>query len=767
MRFPLKTLGLLLASLVLASCGGGGGDGGGGTSPPANGTITLTATRTTLPLNTNNVLPYPGSPFMAEVQFTYRNAAGTITALTSDATFTTSSPSTVSLSPPDDPSTPNINEMVTRVVSFPATTNNGSYVFFATSYDVAGTATITASATDPNTGRTVTRTLAITVAGATPLPANVQVAPNPTNVYVPGAGGQTSSIVSVQVRDGANQPVPNPGAVDNVRLEIVGNAGNAILSATSASGPVTGTSVTTQSINGIASASFQAGSTQGPIQVRATADRADNNVSNGIADPLSATTTIVVSDGKLFSLTLASPIINALRVNRVSDGVEPPEDLEPPGEDGIPPDPDATYSLTVSALAKDRQGNPVIPGTVIRFGVVDEPFNVAGDRFSISGTDGDAQEGGTLFTSVSGHFVSGGGGAGPGDVLVVFGKDVQGNEDLESALTVATVNSETSLRTASNFNLNNTTGATVNYGPVLPYLVARAQHGNITATGVTNDIGRASATLNYTISTLGYLNAIWAQGESVDSVTGGAKRVTDAEIGSYPGLAPATLVASPSPILGNTTQQVVVCLTDAMLAPIQRARIGFAFQLPQGTGRVDGVTGSGVLGSSTGANGCATATVVTSGLGASLADTPSGVLHFFFGGAGASVDIIVNLATLQASPTFIQVGYAPVSRTITLTARDTAGNTVSGVQVSGTCTVSGAGTGFAPSIAPPTFTGVTGASGTTQHTVTAQQFAPQTQPDPPVPTATGTCVYTTPQGLSATVRFGAAGGGCDFSPGCE
>ena len=68
MRFPFKTLGLLVASLALSSCGGGGGDGGGATSPPANGTITLTATRTNLPLNPGNVLPYPGSPFMSEVQ---------------------------------------------------------------------------------------------------------------------------------------------------------------------------------------------------------------------------------------------------------------------------------------------------------------------------------------------------------------------------------------------------------------------------------------------------------------------------------------------------------------------------------------------------------------------------------------------------------------------------------------------------------------------------------------------------------------------------
>ena len=157
-----------------------------------------------------------------------------------------------------------------------------------------------------------------------------------------------------------------------------------------------------------------------------------------------------------------------------------------------------------------------------------------------------------------------------------------------------------------------------------------------------------------------------------------------------------------------------------MLAPIQRARIGFSFQLPQGTGRVDGVAGSGLLGSSTGANGCAVATVVTSGLGASTDDAPSGVLRFFFGGAGDEVDIIVNLATLQASPSFIQVGADPVTRTITLTARDTAGNAVSGVQISGTCTVSGSGGGGGgggggATIVPSSYTGVTSASGTAQH----------------------------------------------------
>ena len=762
MKFPLKTLGLLIASMTLASCGGGGGNGG-AVSPPQAGTITLTTLRTTLPLNPNNVAPYPGSPYMAEVAFTYRNNAGAITALTSDATFTTSSAGIVSLSPPDDPSTTDINEMATRMVSFHDKTNNGSYGFFVTSYDVAGTATVTASATDPTTNRTVSQTLTFTVAGATPLPAGIDIEPSPASVYIPGSGGSTNSVIRVQVRDGANQPVPNPGAVDNVRFEIVGSPGGAILSATSAAGPATGTTVSTQTINGIAAVSFQAGSTQGPIQIRATVDRSDNNVTNGIGDALSATTTVVVSDGKLFSLTLASPIINALRVNRVSDGVIPPADVDPPGDDGIPTDPDATYSLTISALAKDRQGNPVVPGTVIRFGVIDEPFDVTTDSFSMSGTDGDAQEGGTLFTSLSGKFVTGGGGAGPGDVLAVFGKEVQGNTDLESALTVQRINSQTSLNTASNFNLNNTTGSSVNYGPVLPYVVARAEHGNITATGVTNDIGRASANLNYTMSTIGFLNVIWAQGESVDTVTGGAKRVSDVEIGSYPGLAPGTIVASPSPIIGNRTEQVQVCLYDAMLAPIQRARIGFSFQLPQGTGSVDGVTGSGTLGSSTGPNGCAVAHVVTSGLTASTETAASGTLTFSLGGLTTSVDIIVNLATLQVSPSSIIVPEAGLTRTITITARDTGGSAISGVAITGTCSASG---GAGATIAPAAFTGVTGPTGSTTHTVTASGFVVPGSAIPPVAplSGSGICTYSTVQGLSASVIFNGVIDCGGFSP---
>jgi hypothetical protein len=141
---------------------------------------------------------------MAEVSFTFRNSSGQISALTQDATFTTSSPSTVSLSPPDDPSTTNVNELATRVVSFPATTNNGSYVFFATSYDVAGSATVTASAVDPATGLTVTKTLVFTVQGTPLLGTGYRT--HPAGVTSRALGTPQQS----RYRYDANQPVPDP-----------------------------------------------------------------------------------------------------------------------------------------------------------------------------------------------------------------------------------------------------------------------------------------------------------------------------------------------------------------------------------------------------------------------------------------------------------------------------------------------------------------------------------------------------------------------------
>ena len=417
---------------------------------------------------------------------------------------------------------------------------------FVTSYDVAGTATLTAAATDPATGQTVSRTLNFTVAGAPPLPASLVVTPSPSTIYITGvAGGVTSSIISAQVFDGAEQPVPDPGAADNVRFEIVGDAGGGRLSGNSG----TGSSITAHTVAGIATVAFQSGTVlpPGPVQIRATVDRADNNVSNGIGDPVSATTSVAVSDGKIQDLTLTSPDLDAINANLVFAGVN------------------AGWSRWNLQLHDQRtrrrpRRSPPVAGTTIQFGLIDAPSTgfpgLGGGNFQIAGNDGNPQEGGTTFTAPGGHFTTGGGGAGPGDTVLVFGHLVDGNEDLENVRTVQSVNSATSITVTSAFNRNDTTGVSVNYGNVLPYVVGRANEANITASASTNAFGVATTTLNYPVSRLGKQVIVWAQANIPTS--GPIKTRADIQPLRLPGIAPLRISVSPSPIRGNTTTSVTV-----------------------------------------------------------------------------------------------------------------------------------------------------------------------------------------------------------------
>lgn len=736
MKFFGKTLGLLLASLALASCGGGGGDGHGAFTPPQSGKITLTATTTTLPTNTGNFLPSNHGPNQAEVTITLRNADGTLL-VGHDVQVSISPVQVAAISVLDD-GTAHIDDLWG---TYPIKGTNGVATAWVNAGTVAGTAVLTASAIDPTTNRTMSATLTFTVVtGVGSAPASVSLTASPAGVYLPSSGGGSTSSIGAIVLDGGGQLIADPASgnsgVDNIQFDIIGNAGDARLSSSSVTGSVSGTSVLSHTVHGAATASFQAGEAtpQGPVQIRATVDRSDNNVSNGIQDPVSSTISVVVSDGKLYSVELTSPLFAAnlpgIAINTVSG------DVSATGVGQIPADPDATLSLVVSALGTDRQGNPVIPGTAIRFGAVDEPVGAPGtaqdNKFLLSGTDGNPQEGGSGFSAPSGHFTTAGGGAGPGDALIVFGKAVQGNADLESAVTVQHVNSATSLTVAPNFNLNDTTGVSVDSGPVLPYLIGRAEHGNITAAATTNAIGVAHATLNYTVNTVGDAVAIWAQGDGVDRVTNGARRVTDAGTLVYPGVAPASIVAFPNPILGDKTQLVTVCVEDALGIPLRGVQVGFAMTLAGGTGTVDGTAGSGVLAHLTGTDGCAVATVVTNGLPVSAADGNSG--QIVFTGAGATsdpIDIVVQLSALQALPSAVNVNCAGTETDqIVIVALGADGSPLPGVTINATCSA----TSGTLSAAPPS--GVTGSDGSTAFAVTSSGFLGGTTP------GSGQCVFT-------------------------
>ncbi len=659
--------------------------------PPSDPRLRLSAATLTLPPNVFGVSPFIGSPFMSEVVITWRRLNGdlvTTVPIDPPRSLVTS----VSVNPVnpsggfttlDVGSTADVDEFLVRLGQDTVNMIAGLGTIFVHSGNVPHQFTVTVTALDPDTDETIEASLVFNVASTTlPLPSTITLTRTGLAVYATGAGGNSTEQLIANVRDGSNLFVPDPRVGNtrwnNVRFEIVGGAqGGERLRGISASGAqVTGSSISAATAQGIAQVAYESGTRQGSIRIRAIADRADNNVDNGITEPVEAFTDITVSDGKLFDLDITSPALDSLIVNGTADEAFP---------SGV--DPDGTYSLTVAAIATDRLGNPVLPGTEIRFGKIDHPLER--NAFIIADDDGDPQEGGTGFTDIDGAFTTLGAGVGPGDTVVVFGEDVPGNRDLEGARTVQSVNSPASITVNRRWNFNDDTGVSVNSGPILPYVIGRSVDGNITAVSFTDVNGVARTTLNYPVSKLGKLAAVYAQGNG-DIVNSLPELVTDAEFFRFAGVAPGTLTASPSAIPGNRTVSIDVCYFDDLENPISGSFINFAFSgLSGGTGTVDGVSLSGTIAQPTGPDGCVTVSARTTGMVPPAGGGGTPLLTFSVGTATAEVDIVTGSVLLSAAPvSFTGDG----GRQVLLTLTDADGNPVQGVIISGMCTVSGAGT---------------------------------------------------------------------------
>ncbi|MDE1960980.1 MAG: hypothetical protein KGH80_05225 [Xanthomonadaceae bacterium] len=683
--------------------------------------LQLSPTAVSLPLNPfaaqAETFPFPsnylGSPWISEVTVTWRHSNGQLVAGTTKVNVSIDPVSIASFSTLDDPTTPwtgqtanpptvTGNEFLTLLGSGPINVTGGNGVIFVHANDTPGTAVLSVVAIDPDSGQTISSQLPITIAGASSnLPASI-TASSDGGAYVSGSSGPQSAQVRAAVTDGSNAFVPDPSGFDNVEFTITGPSGtDATLSGINAAGQSISkaTTVDTVTHNGIATITVNAGNVQGPVQIKATADRGDGNVDNGIQDPVSSTATVLISDGKLYSLTLQLPNGDAIANSATSSGA-----VETPTGSG-------NYALTISAKGVDRQGQSVLPGTVIGFGAIDSPQSPIASAspsgwFQLSGSKGDPQEGGNLFTALDGKFTTAGGGAGPGDTLLVIGKASEGappgNDDLESSSKIVTVNSATSLNVATVFNRNDTTGVSVNAGPVLPYIIGRGEFGSVvspanTDAGSTSLTGVATTTLNYPATAIGKAVAIWAQGTGTDAIA----NITDvvADIGTlvYPGLATgAVMTASPDPLLGNTTESVTVCYYDGNNHPIPNFDVSFAFNFGGvGSGTADGISTSGKFAHLTGANGCVTVPVVTASLKPTTSSTGGPTITFSAGplntvstGGGSPVSVtvpfVVNAAQLQVScPAAVAGNY-----TVGLTMLDSSGAGMPGQTITGTCTPS-------------------------------------------------------------------------------
>jgi hypothetical protein len=746
-----------------------------------NPSLKISPSSVTLPQNLVGVGPYFGSPYMAELKVEWR---GLITGQLLNGTISvaTSPVGSIAFSMLDDPTTPwtgetktpqtaEGNEFLTELGSGPVKVTAGIATIFVHAGASTGPATLTITALDPETNRTISSQLNVTVVtppGAN-LPTALTLSQTAGGVYVKDSNGPQSKLITATVTNIYGTPaIPNPG-VDNIRFDIVGPSGSdAQLFGLSTGGwPQIGSSVLTATGAGGASVYLFAGHTQGPVQIRATVDAFDGDAGNGVTVPITATTTVVVSDGRLYSLTITSPMVNAIAVNGITSSTSTSG-----GSGGTTPtNPDATYSLTVSAIATDRQGNPVLPGTEIRFGLIDTPqaadftstCNGLG-AFQICGTLGNPQPGTLYFSSPDGQFKTAGGGAGPGDTLVVFGKQwhgvAAGNDDLESALPVTGIASQTQLFTLFPFNRNDTTGSKTLADP-LPYVIGRATIGNINSPVATDSSGAATITgtattkLNYPSSRLNHGVVIWAQGTGPDTAYKDAngnpttRLVTDAIMTTYPAVADLIVSASPNPIPGNGTVAVTVCVTDALHVPIANLRFNFSFSnLGAGSGTVDDTSTSGWTANATASNGCVIASVYTNGIASSSGGGGGGgssgtpTLTFTAPGyaAGSSASVAIPITAggnliLLAAPSALGGTGGPV----TLTLLTSNGQPVPGVQLTGTCTGATVSLGAGP--------GTTGSDGKTSATIAADL-------DGFGSAGSGTCTFTTASGSpTATVTL--------------
>ncbi len=594
--------------------------------------LSIEAQSTTLPANVFNLTPREaiGTVYMTEATISFRDPLGNFTnpAVDDDDNSTVGvaiNPVLVAaFSTLDDPETEDDgdplteeNEVFILLGQGPVDMVAGKGTIFIWA-DQPGTATLTLNALDQFTGENISTQLEIIVdgGGSVDTPNSISLA-GTGNSYINGSGGSQAQTIQVSVEASTGLPVSDPNGFNNLIVDLTTDGQNSgeKLSGINAQGQsVEGQSINIATNNGVGTLQLLSGDNPNTAIITVTTDRADNNVDNGLQDPITATGNFVISDGVLFGLDITSPQLNSLFINRVNGAVVNNDEIG---------NLDGTYSLTISAIGTDKGGNPALPQT-IQFGLIDSPvigFPLDGPgTFVNSDSDGDPLEGGDLFTSDNGDFINGTAEVQPGDTLLVFGEEILRNEDLESAVTVQSVLSDTSVRISENFNRNDLSGSIINDLDIFPYIIGRAVDGNINATGIIDENGVVSTQINYPVSKLGKIAGVYAKGQGA-TTNGVTRNVTDVEMIIYPGaasvgssdLAPIITVA-PSIIPANTPTAVQVCVLDAARSPIQGASVQWGYVGGSGIGIIDGISGSGIIENRTDANGCAVGIAEASGV---------------------------------------------------------------------------------------------------------------------------------------------------------
>ena len=303
----VRVLALTGMAAAMAACGGGGGGGGSGGVPggPTSSNeyqISMRADREALPLNIDNAFPGIGSfaPYTTTV-YVWAQRAGTGDRIPGgeDVFACNVLPqgleygSLYYLDGDPEHEDDDGNDVAYRSVVLDS--NSGGATFHFHAGDTAGTANITCTVTDPQSGKQVSTSLQIAVGQATGRPSQILVnAGAPGFVFAQNTNAATQLVVQAEVLDDARQRVPDPASGNNVLARIVPTDGAADDTARLRGTGGDNTWVATRSVNGQAQFAVISGLSSGTLLVEVTTDRADNNVDNGVAQPVSTLESVPV-----------------------------------------------------------------------------------------------------------------------------------------------------------------------------------------------------------------------------------------------------------------------------------------------------------------------------------------------------------------------------------------------------------------------------------------------------------------------------------------
>ncbi len=301
----------LAMSALLTACGGGGGSAGSSDLPYS---ISLRADKTQLPLNISNQMAAIGaySPFTTTLYVEAREGNKPILGGTEifgcNVAGGLESGSLYYLDGKDEHMV-EVDDGKGGTIKVPGAyrnivldSNSGGNSFHFHAGNKAGTARITCTVTNPADKLVSSASVDIVVGAATGKPASVlgtTQAPGylgtRDNTFIDVNGQRMRNNVGINafVMDDANQPIPEPSAA-NLQVSIrpfSASAGARLLSGTQS-----GSMLQVRTLGGVGLISLSSGPGAGVILLELTTDRADNNVSNGIQDPVTALMAVSVQN---------------------------------------------------------------------------------------------------------------------------------------------------------------------------------------------------------------------------------------------------------------------------------------------------------------------------------------------------------------------------------------------------------------------------------------------------------------------------------------